>query len=290
MARVLLTGGRGLLGTPLSSRIRGEHEVVVTDVADLDVTARESVLATVAEVRPDVVVHLAAWTDVDGCESDAARAHAVNGEGTRNVAAAAARHDARLLYVSTDYVFAGDRDGARVETEPVRPLSVYGASKLAGERAAADEFRGREGALTIARCQSIYGAGKKSFVDAILARARSGEPLSVVTDQRVSPSWAEDLATALSGLLSAGSTGVFHVANRGGCSWFECARTALDLVGLNEVSIRPISATELGRPAPRPANSEFDCGRLRRVAGVELPTWQSALRRYLDCNPRGVDA
>lgn len=290
MARVLLTGGRGLLGTPLTERLSGRYDVVVTDVADLDVTDAGAVRSVLAEAAPDHVVHLAAWTDVDGCESDREKAELVNGDGTRNVAVAAAGQGASLLYVSTDYVFPGDRAGPRFETEPVRPLSVYGASKLAGERAATEAYRGSEGRLTIARCQSIYGAGKKSFVDAILGRARSGEPLSVVTDQRVSPSWAEDLATALAGLLSVGSPGVFHVANRGGCSWFECARTALDLVGLTDVPIRPISARELARPAPRPGNSEFDCGRLARVAGIELPTWQSALERYLGCNTPGVDA
>jgi dTDP-4-dehydrorhamnose reductase len=179
--------------------------------------------------------------------------------------------------VSTDYVFDGRKAGPLVETDPVGPLSAYGRSKLAGEEA----VKATVPAWTIVRSQSIYGAGKKSFVDAILARAASGAPLTVVTDQRVSPTWAEHLAEALRTLVAGGQRGIFHVSNSGSCTWFECARAALDMGGFGETEIQPITAASLGRPAPRPANSEFSCARYERETGATLPPWRVALQGYL---------
>jgi dTDP-4-dehydrorhamnose reductase len=214
---------------------------------------------------------------VDGCERDPARATLVNGDGTRNVADACAAAGAPLVYVSTDYVFDGRKDGPWVETDPTHPLSAYGRSKLAGE----EHVRERVRAWTIVRSQSIYGAGKKSFVDSVVARADAGGELAVVTDQTVSPTWAEDLAEALAAGLQAGVRGLYLVANAGACTWHECARAALDLTGHARVPIREILAAELARPAPRPANSAFDCSRFERDAGVRLRPWRDALAGYL---------
>lgn len=277
MRRILVTGAGGLLGTPLVAELERRHEVVATDTRDLDVTDAVATRSCLREHRPDTVVHLAAWTDVDGCEADPDRAAAVNVGGTHNVARATCDIGASLLYVSTDYVFPGTRSGARVETEPTAPLSVYGRTKLEGEV----EVQRAGGRHQIARCQSIYGAGRRSFVEAILTRARAGEPLRVVTDQFVSPSWAPDLARALVALLESRARGVFHVANAGGCSWYECARAALEIVGLSAVEVQPTTAKEFARPAPRPANSVFDCGRLARVVGHRLPPWREALKCHL---------
>lgn len=275
--RILVTGGGGLVARPLARHLAVRHEVVAPARADLDVTDAAATAAAVSAARPDVVVHLAAWTDVDGCERDPDRAMRVNGDGTRHVAEACRAAGAPMLYVSSDYVFDGTKSGAWTETDEPRPLSAYGRSKLAGEA----HVRERVPRWTIVRSQSIYGAGRKSFVDAVIARAASGAEVSVVTDQRVSPTWAEDLAGALSVLVQQGASGVYHVANAGSCTWHECARAALDLAGLASVPIRPILAADLARPAPRPANSAFDCRKFERDTGATLRGWRAALAAYL---------
>ncbi len=276
--RTLLTGGRGLLGTPLAARLRASGaDVLATDLPEVDVTDGESVSRAIASYGPDHVVHLAAWTDVDGCEGDPARAECVNAAAAGLVAEACAAAGARLLYVSTDYVFDGAGDQPHDEDDAVAPLSVYGASKLGGERRVA----AAGGEHWIVRCQSIYGRGKKSFADAILARAAAGEPLRVVTDQVVCPTYAPDLADALVAILRRAPLGVYHAANSGWCSWFEFARAVLDESGRRDVVIAAITAADLRRPAPRPANSRFTCDRLAEATGLRLRPWREALVAYL---------
>jgi dTDP-4-dehydrorhamnose reductase len=275
--RIVVTGGKGLLARPLTQLLAARHEVRAVDVDELDVCDGEAVARAFAQLRPELVVNLAAWTDVDACEADEARAMQVNAHGTRNVAEACRSSGAPLLHVSTDYVFDGRKDGPWVETDATRPLSAYGRSKLAAEehvRAVAPQW-------TIVRAQSLYGAGRKSFPDAILARARAGQPLRVVTDQRVCPTWVDDLAGGIAALLSCGARGVFHVANSGSCTWHECARAVLDLSGLRGVPVAETTAAEFARPAPRPANSVFDCSRFERETGHTMRPWREALAAYL---------
>ena len=275
--KILLTGGRGLVGRPLARLLAQDHDVHALDIEDLDVTDASAVERTFGEVHPSAVVHLAAWTDVDACEGDPARALAVNAGGTRNVADACRRLGASLLYVSTDYVFDGRKADPYVESDEPDPLSVYGRSKLEGER----HVRELAPRWHVVRCQSIYGAGRKSFVDAILARAASGGALRVVADQRISPSWADDVAAALAAVLVSARPGLYHAANAGSCTWWECARAALDLSGHADLAIEAIRATELARPAPRPANSAFSCAKLETETGHAPRPWRDALAAYL---------
>ncbi len=275
--KLLLTGGRGLLGTPLARRLAGSHEVVVTDLPELDVTDAAAVRESMERVQPHRVLHLAAWTDVDGCEREPDRAEAVNSQGTRNVAVACRDLGVGLLYVSTDYVFDGASSDPYTEADATAPLSAYGRSKLEGESA----VRELASPWWIVRCQSIYGRGRKSFADAILARAAAGDPLRVVTDQVVHPSFADDLAEAVAAVLLRGSPGLYLVANSGSCTWFDFARAVLDEAGYEDVAITRILAADLGRAAPRPANSRFDCSRLEEATGTRLRSWRAALHEYL---------
>lgn len=275
--RIVVTGGRGLLGRPLVRRLAARHDVTAVDVEDLDVTDADAVAHEFSRVRPELVVNLAAWTDVDACESDEPRAMRVNGGGAANVAAACRATGAALMHVSTDYVFDGRKSDAWTESDPTGPLSVYGRSKLAAE----EHVRASGVRWTIVRAQSLYGAGKKSFPDAIVARARSGQPVRVVTDQRVQPTWVEDFADALVRLADCGATGTFHVANSGSCTWWECARATLDMSGLQHVEVGAILAADLARPAPRPSNSVFDCSRYERATGAAMRPWRAALAEYL---------
>ena len=287
--RILGTGGRGLVGGPLARRLGAAHEVLAVDVAELDVRDAAACERTIGAFRPDRVAHLAAWTDVDGAEKDAAGAAAVNAQGARNVAVACRSAGAAMLYVSTDYVFDGTKRAPYTEDDAVAPLSVYGRTKLEGERLV------REVAPQwwIVRCQSIYGAGRKSFPDAILDAARRGVPLTVVTDQRVSPSWCEDVAEALEAVLLRAEPGVYHFSNAGSCTWFECARASLDLAGMAATDVGPTTSAERARlvagkgaiQAVRPAESVFDCSRYERATGLHPRPWRQALAAYLASRP-----
>jgi len=276
--RILVTGARGLVGGPLVRRLGAAgHHVDALDVAELDVRDAAASRDAVMSLGAERVVHLAAWTDVDGAERDPAGAAAVNADGARNVAAACGAADVPMLYVSTDYVFDGAKNGAYVEDDAVNPLSAYGRTKLDGER----HVRENAPRWWIVRCQSIYGAGRKSFVDAVIARAASGAPMTVVADQRVSPSWCVDVADALAAVLATAPPGVYHAANSGSCTWLECARAALDLSGMSHVPIEPVTASKLARPATRPANSVFDCSKLAAATGRAPRPWRDALAAYL---------
>lgn len=275
--KIVVTGGRGLVGTSLVRRLSAEHDVHALDLPEFDVRSPQACAEVVRRLAPDRVAHLAAWTDVDGAEKDPAGAEAANAAGTRNVATACRDAGVPMLYVSTDYVFDGRKDGPYREDDPVNPLSVYGRTKLLGEA----YVRELAPAWWIVRCQSIYGAGRKSFVDAIIGRAEAGGALRVVADQRVSPSWCEDVAEALAAVLLRAAPGVYHAANAGSCSWLECARASLDLAGHAGVPIEPSTAAELARPAQRPAASSFDCGKLEAATGHRMRPWRDALAQYI---------
>jgi dTDP-4-dehydrorhamnose reductase len=282
--RVLVTGARGLVGGPLVRRLSSAHEVLGLDLPELDVRDAAACSAAVSRFRPDRVMHLAAWTDVDGAERDPKGAAAVNDAGTRNVASACRAAGAAMLYVSTDYVFDGRKTSPWREDDPVAPLSAYGRTKLAGE----EHVRALAPSWWIVRCQSIYGAGRKSFVDAILNAARAGTPLSVVADQRVQPSWCEDVAEAIAAVLLRAPHGVYLAANSGSCTWRECAQAAVDLAGLRvDVAAKTAAQHAAERAAkglvtaPRPGKSLFDCSKLTEATGHVMRPWRDALAAYL---------
>jgi dTDP-4-dehydrorhamnose reductase len=280
--RIVVTGGRGLVGGPLVRRLAAlGHEVEALDLPEFDVRDADACRDAVLSLGAERVAHLAAWTDVDGAERDPAGAAAVNADGARNVAVACAAADVPMLYVSTDYVFDGAKSAPYREDDATNPLSVYGRTKLEGER----HVRENAPRWWIVRCQSIYGAGKKSFVDSVIARAASGAPMTVVADQRVSPSWCEDVAESLARVLLDAPHGVYLASNAGSCTWLECARAALDLSGLAHVPIEPTTAAKLARPATRPANSVFDCSKIEAATSRRMRPWRDALAAYLATKP-----
>lgn len=278
--RVLVTGAGGQLGADLASRLAG-HEAVLLDHETLDVTDPVAVEGVLTSTGPEVVIHAAAWTDVDGCETDPARARAANVEGTRNVAGAAG--DAFVIVISTDYVFDGAAGRPYVETDPTNPLQVYGSTKLEGEQAA----RAETPSLAIARTAWLYGArtatgaAARNFVAAILGAAERG-PLDVVDDQVGSPTWTADLAEAVVALAERRVPGTFHVANAGAVSRYDFARAIVELAGRDPGIVRPVATTDAAqRPAARPAYAPLD-GVAWRDAGFEaLPHWRDALERAL---------
>jgi dTDP-4-dehydrorhamnose reductase len=258
-----VVGAGGMLGRDLV-RAAGEGAIALTR-AELDVTDRAAVLDV---LRGATVVNCAAYTNVDGAESESAKAHAINADGARNVADAAER----VLYVSTDYVFDGSKAEPYVESDPTGPLQEYGHSKLAGERATAEANDNH----LVVRSSWLFGAGGRNFVDTMLTLGRDHDELLVVDDQVGSPTFTGHLAEALVALATADERGVLHVAGGGSCSWFAFARAIFDRSGV-EVELRPCATDEFPRPARRPANSVLASER----GAPALPAWQDGLDAYL---------
>ncbi|MDP9072039.1 MAG: dTDP-4-dehydrorhamnose reductase [Actinomycetota bacterium] len=261
--RILITGAEGQLGRELVAAFPG-HEVVGTGRDTVDVEDRDSVLVAMTTLRPDAVVHAAAWTDVDGCEVEPHRALRVNALGTRHVAHGARLVGARLCYVSTDYVFAGDARRPYTEWDETGPISSYGRSKLGGEREL-------DPASTIVRTSWLCGRHGPNFVKTMLRLAGERDELEVVDDQHGCPTFADDLAGAIAMLVLERLPGTFHVTNQGRTTWFELARETLAAAGQDPGRIRPVPSAELrpARPAPRPAWSVLDNAALR-LSGLPL--------------------
>lgn len=271
--RVLITGAHGQVGHELVHAF-GDHDVLATGHDALDVTDRQSVLAAVTTFEPSVVIHTAAWTAVDACESDPDRAFATNALGTRHVAEAARRVGAHLTYFSTDYVFDGTKVGPYDEWDAPCPRSVYGRSKLAGEL----ELAGDADATTV-RISWVCGRHGSNMVKTILSLARRGEQLAFVDDQRGRPTFATDAARTVKQLVVERRPGTFHVTNEGEVTWYEFARAVLEAAGLDPGRVRPITTAELDppRPAPRPRNSVLDTVALRLSGLPPLPHFRDSL-------------
>jgi dTDP-4-dehydrorhamnose reductase len=273
--RIFLTGADGQLGHELVAAF-ADHEVVATDGAQVDITDRAALIDAVGAARPDVVVHPAAWTAVDACEGDPDRAFAVNAVGTRNVAEAAARRDVPVVYVSTDYVFDGTKPTPYDEGDEPNPQSVYGRSKLAGEREL-------HPGSTIVRTSWVCGFHGPNMVKTILRLAAEHPTLSFVDDQRGHPTFAPDLAAVIRTLVVEQRPGLFHVTNQGAVSWYEFARAVLESSGLDPDRVQPVSTADLQppRPAPRPANSVLDNAELRRSGLTLAPHYRESLDRLV---------
>lgn len=270
------TGAAGMLGRELVAATRERAgKVVAWDRDSFDLTDESAVLRAFEAARPRAVIHGAAWTDVDGCEADPQRAFLVNGRGTANLARACREFEARLVMVSTDYVFGGDKEGPYVESDEPGPLSVYGWSKLLGEEAVRE--LGPKGA--IARTAWVYADHGQNFFLTMLRLAEDRDQLAVVDDQNGSPTFAADLAAKLIELAECESAhGVFHVTNQGATTWNGFAREIMRGAG-KDVTVDPVSSDQFPRPARRPANSVLSGRRLEEFGLAEPPAWEDALAR-----------
>jgi len=271
--RLLVTGAAGMLGTDVAA-CAAPHDLVALARTELDVTDADAVRAVMRDARPDAVVNCAAWTDVDGAESDEDAATAINGDGAGHVAAAAAEAGAFVVHVSTDYVFAGDATEPYAEADPTGPRTAYGRSKLAGERAVA---AAAPGAHAIVRTAWLFGPHGKNFVDTILRLGGERDALNVVADQIGSPTFTGHLAQALVTIAETRPNGVLHVAGGGRCSWYELARETFARTGM-AVDVRPCTTAEYPLPAPRPAFSVLGSSRHDHPT---LPPWQEGLAAHL---------
>ena len=276
--RVFVTGAGGQIGYEVAARFgsQSQHDVIAADHTALDVGDRDAVMQAITSAAPDAVVHCAAWTAVDACESDSDRAYRVNALGTRYVADAARRVGAHLVVLSTDYVFDGSKSEPYVEWDATNPQSVYGRSKLAAEIEAGPE-------ATVVRTSWVCGERGSNMVKTILRLAGEHDTLAFVDDQRGHPSFADDLAVTIGRLVLDRTPGLFHVTNQGAVSWYEFAVAVLASAGHDPARVRPITTAELTppRPAPRPANSVLDNAALRLGGIPLLPDFREPLARLV---------
>ena len=278
--RILITGGGGQLGRSLVRSLHG-HDVAAHSHRDLDVSDAASVAAAFERVRPEAVVHCAALTDTNRCESDPELARAVNAVGTENVARACAHAGARLVAVSTNEVFDGERTSPYAEQDATGPLNAYAASKREGEQLAA----AANPATIIVRTSWLYGDGGNNFIEKVLAAARAGRPLSFVTDEVASPTSTEDLAEAIRALIETDAPpGIYHLANEGAASRYDWACEILRLAGV-DANVDAVTTAELrarGYAGPRkPAYSVLANTRAAAL-GITLRPWREALAAYME--------
>ncbi len=275
--KLALTGAKGQLGQAVL-RLCEQRGIAVAavDLPELDISDCAQVQRFVEDTKPQALLHCAAYTAVEQAEDDAARCFAVNEQGTVHTARACERMGAQFLYVSTDYVFGGSGTQQQEVDDPKAPLNVYGASKLAGERAALECCS----KACIVRTSWLYGEGGNHFVGSILKKAEQQEEIPVVADQVGSPTYTRDLAELLLTLAQHGTCGVFHATNEGFCSWEEFAREVLRLSASHAYTL-PVAAANYPTRAKRPANSRLSKASLDEAGLSRLPAWQDALGRYL---------
>jgi dTDP-4-dehydrorhamnose reductase len=282
----LVAGSKGMLGTDLVRLLQDRGtQTVALDVDEMDIRIADSVMDAFAKYHPGLVINVAAYTDVDGCESRPEEAFSINAQGPKNLAKASLDAGSFLVHISTDYVFDGNKGAPYVEEDPINPLGVYGRSKAEGERLVRELLPERH---CIVRTQWLFGLHGKNFVEAILTQAQQKDVLRVVSDQRGSPTYAPDLATALIELCDLRARGTLHVTNSGEATWHEFARKILEAAGLGSVRVEPMTTEELGRPAPRPAYSVMDNSRFVGLTGSGLRSWEDALEAYLYERQRAI--
>ena len=283
--KVLITGANGLVGRALVEHCSASgDEVFSYDHKALDIADARAVEATIAAQRPDAVINCAAWTDVDGCESNPAKAEQVNSIGPENLARASRKANAVLITISTDYVFDGEKEGFYTQRDQPRPISVYGRFKLEGERRA-QEAHAR---TIVVRTGYIFGPGGKNFLSNVVTWAHRGQKMKAIRDYWGTPTYGGDLAIRLRELAALDLPGIYHVVSSGdGASFETFSVEALRLAGLNSDVLEVIDGDTLGRPAPRPRNSRLKCLLSEAVGLSPLPPWQDGLAHFIGTGGHG---
>jgi dTDP-4-dehydrorhamnose reductase len=277
---VLITGAGGLVGRAVTEHC-AEHgdDVFAFDHRSLDISDASTLRAIFSDTRPEVVINCAAWTDVDGCESDPGHATRANAVGPQLLATSCGETDALLITISTDYVFDGTKQGFYTQDDQPNPISVYGRSKLEGERRAQAAWA----RTIVVRSGYIFGNGGKNFLSTVVSRAARKEPLKAISDMVGTPTYAPDLAARLRTLAVLNLTGVFHVVNAGeGASFESFARTALEIAHLTDAPLEIVTLADLRRPAARPRNSRLRCLRSEALGLDPLPHWLNALHTFVN--------
>lgn len=274
--KILITGSKGQLGSELINLLPEEHQVSGYDL-DMDITDRSVIESKFSKVKPGLVIHCAAFTDVDGCEDFRGKAFLVNGTGTENLAKVARKYDCKFVYISTDYVFNGKKDTPYVEEDMPDPISVYGKSKLAGEKAVISILK----KFYILRTTGIYSRYGKNFVESIIKASKNCRELKIVNDQICTPTYSLDVAKCIYKLIETGMYGIYHATNGGQCSWYQFTKEIFRILG-KKVTIIPVKSDILGRRASRPSYSVLANSRLEKNKIYFMRHWKRALKDFLE--------
>ena len=274
--KILITGSKGQLGSELVELLSKDNEVYGFGHKELDVTDKNLVINTVSKIIPDVIIYSAAFTNVDGCESNIKTAFDVNIIGTGNVAIASKKNKSKMVYISTDYVFDGKKNSPYLESDIPNPVSIYGVSKYGGELIVKHFLNN----FFIVRTSWLYSKRGKNFVNTILNIAKNKKELKVVYDQVGCPTYAPDLANAISALISTKYYGIYHITNSGECSWYEFAKKILEYAEIKDIKVTPISTEELNRQAPRPKYSVLKNSNLEKRKIYKMRNWELALKDF----------
>ena len=276
--KILVTGAKGMLGFDLVPALENIADVTAVDIDDFDITDAKQCQAALQDLQPQWVVHAAAYTQVDKCESERELAMQVNGVGAGNMALACSQVNAKMIYFSTDYVFDGTNREPYPEDADANPLSIYGQSKLMGEKRVTENLQHH---ALILRTSWLYGIHGKNFVETMIRLGKSNKTLRVVNDQTGSPTFTQDLAQATKKLLELNAGGIIHVCNQGTTTWYGFAKYILEKM-CPETNLVPVSTEEYPLPAKRPAYSVMQTEKYRMITGDLLPDWQNAVDRYLN--------
>jgi dTDP-4-dehydrorhamnose reductase len=274
---ILITGVNGQLGHELYDMLDGKETVTGIDIEDVDITDAQKVHEYINDFQPDVVIHPAAYTNVDACESNVDLAYKVNSVGAQNIASACLNTGTKMVYVSTDFVFDGQKEEPYIEFDTPNPLSIYGKSKLAGEMLASHILN----RLFIVRTAWLYGLNGNNFVKSILRQTKEKDTLTVVNDQWGTPTYTKDLAEVICRLIYTDGYGIYHATNNGQCTWYDFAKKILEYAGMEHVNVLPITTDELDRPAKRPKYSVLRNYMLELTIGDTMRPWEDALKEYV---------
>jgi len=279
MEKILVTGSQGMLGSEICPYyIRKGNSVTGIDIEDADITDEDEIISLITREKPDIVIHCAGNTDVDGCEDDRENAYRVNTEGTRHVCTACRNLAVPLVYFSTDYVFDGKKKEPYIEFDKPNPLNVYGKTKLAGEGHAKELNDG----YFILRTSWLCGHNGKNFVNTILELSKTRNKISVVKDQIGSPTFTADLIPEMDKIIHSGDSGIYHISNKGECSWFDFARKIVEFAGLPDVEVVPVATKQVNRKAKRPSYSKLRNYVLENTLGDTIVHWEDGLKKYLN--------
>ncbi|ODS32937.1 MAG: dTDP-4-dehydrorhamnose reductase [Candidatus Scalindua rubra] len=283
--KILITGSHGMLGTDLTNLLRKKMTSPIPDeglkVIDaphevLDITLEDEVSNFILKHTPDIIINCAAFTNVDKCETEREMAFKVNALGPKYIAAAAKECGARVIHISTDFVFDGNSNRPYVEEDQTNPLSEYGRTKLEGEK----NIQKHCNTFLILRASWLFGHHGTNFVEKMFELAKHDKELSIVHDERGSPTYTVDLTEALWTLIKQKYEGIVHVTNEGNCSRYEWANKIFEILGYN-INIHPIESSQYKRPAKVPLNSSLNCQKFTTITGIQMRPWEEALKDYL---------
>jgi len=274
MKKILIIGADGMLGGELFRALKGKDVCIGSTIQELDIGDYDRTIEIIKRLEPQVVINVAAFTMVDLCEQEKEKAFVVNAQGAKNVAIGCREMGAKCIYLSTDYVFDGKKNTPYGEDDPPHPISVYGLSKLQGEKYVEEILDD----YLIIRSSWLFAKKGANFLNTIIKLSRGKNELAMVNDQKGSPTYTKDLSQAISLLVEKDLKGIFHITNSGCCTWFEFAQKILDLIG-SSMKLVPISSSYSGRAAQRPNNSVLRCAKLTERTGLIMPHWEDALAR-----------